>query len=100
MLTSAQSRLVDDITSRLAAQANDVATQSAILGPFFRHDTPLSKKGDSLIKTAPADGQPVYVHGQVFDAVTRKPVSTATLHAWEASTNGTIRLLLIPLRHI
>ncbi|KAL1952880.1 hypothetical protein VTO42DRAFT_4067 [Malbranchea cinnamomea] len=80
--------LVDDITCRLASEASDVATQSAILGPFFRHDTPLSKKGESLIKTAPPDGEPVYVYGQVFDAVTKKPIAKATLHAWEASTNG------------
>ncbi|PGH20103.1 hypothetical protein AJ80_03671 [Polytolypa hystricis UAMH7299] len=80
--------LVDDITCRLAGEANDVATQSAILGPFFRHDTPLSQKGESLIKTPPADGEPAYVYGTILDSVTKEPVANATIHAWEASTNG------------
>ncbi|KAK2794341.1 hypothetical protein FQN52_008699 [Onygenales sp. PD_12] len=80
--------LVDDITCRLAGEANDLATQSAILGPFFRHDTPFSKKGDSLIKTPTADGEPVYLHGTIIDSVTKEPVANATIHTWEASTNG------------
>lgn len=41
-------RLVDEITYVKAAEATDVATQSAILGPFFREDHPVRQKGADI----------------------------------------------------
>ena len=39
--------LVDDITYRKAAEAGD-ATASAILGPFWRQDTPMRDFGSTI----------------------------------------------------
>lgn len=65
-----------------------MATQSAILGPFFRHDHPVREKGATISFDTPKDAQVVYMHGRVVDATTRKPLANATIDVWEASTNG------------
>jgi len=80
--------LVDEITYKKAAEATDVATQSAILGPFFRHDAPHRKNGDTITFNTPEDGQIVYMHGTVRCAKTKKPLVNASVDVWEASTNG------------
>jgi catechol 1,2-dioxygenase len=81
-------RLVDEITYKKASEAADVATQSAILGPFFRTDHPIREKGASISTNTPDDAELVYMHGHVLDAVTKKPIKGATIDVWEASTNG------------
>jgi catechol 1,2-dioxygenase len=40
-----------------AAEAADVATQSAILGPFFREDHPVRQKGDHISFDTPKDAE-------------------------------------------
>jgi hypothetical protein len=50
-------RLVDEITCMKAAEAADVATQSAILGPFFRKDHPVRQKGDHITFDTPEDAE-------------------------------------------
>ena len=82
------SRLVDEITYKKAAEAADFATQSAILGPFFRHDHPVREKGATITFDTPKDADVAYMYGQVFDAVTKKPLKGATIDVWQASTNG------------
>ena len=81
-------RLVDEITYKKASEATDVATQSAILGPFFRTDHPIREKGATISFNTPEDAQVVYMYGQVKDAVTGKPLANASIDVWEASTNG------------
>lgn len=85
-------RLVDEITYKKAAEADDVATQSAILGPFFRLGTPQMKMGSNISQDTPADAQPVYMFGRVVDAKTQKPVCDAEIDVWEASTNGKLHV--------
>ncbi|KIW57629.1 hypothetical protein, variant [Exophiala xenobiotica] len=80
--------LVDEITYKKASEAADMATQSAILGPFFRHDHPIREKGATISFNTPEDATPVYMYGQVMDAKTKKPLANATIDVWEASTNG------------
>lgn len=87
-MTNNEFRLVDEITYKKAAEAADFATQSAILGPFFRHDHPFREKGDSITFNTPDDGQVAYMHGVVRDATTKKPLVGATIDVWQASTNG------------
>lgn len=82
------SRLVDEITYKKASEAADVATQSAILGPFFRQDHPIREKGATISFDTPKDGQVVYMHGTVTDAKTKKPLPNVTIDVWQASTNG------------
>ncbi|KIV91918.1 hypothetical protein PV10_06409 [Exophiala mesophila] len=80
--------LVDEITYKKASEASDLATQSAILGPFFRHDHPIREKGATISFNTPKDAEVVYMYGQVVDAKTKKPLANATIDVWEASTNG------------
>lgn len=79
--------LVDEITFKLAGEAHDTVTASAILGPFFRHDAP-ERANESSIVHGVNDGEIVYMYGHVRDARTGKPVADATVDVWEASTNG------------
>jgi catechol 1,2-dioxygenase len=79
-------RLVDEITYKVVSES-DAPTASAILGPFFRHDTPFRKNGDSIV-TGVDGGEIVFMHGRVMDFVTKKPIVGAVVEVWEASTNG------------
>ncbi|KAI5242854.1 putative dioxygenase [Aureobasidium subglaciale] len=80
--------LVDEITFKKAAAAKDAVTQSAILGPFFRHDAPLRNLDDSISFNTPKDAELVYMHGTIMSASTHEPVEGAELDIWQASTNG------------
>jgi len=77
--------LVDEITYKVAESEK---TQTAILGPFFRHDAPTRENGTSIIDTPPSDGEVTLMHGQVLDYTTKKPVANASIDVWQASTNG------------
>jgi len=79
--------LVDEITFKLAADAPDSATMSAVLGPFFRHDAPILENEASIVHGVD-DAEIAYMHGTVTDAVTKEPVPGAWIDVWEASTNG------------
>ncbi|KAL3418608.1 catechol dioxygenase [Phlyctema vagabunda] len=79
--------LVDEITFKLAADAKDSATASAILGPFFRHDAPHLENGSTIVHDVD-DGEITYMHGVVVDLKTKKPVVGAAIDVWQASTNG------------
>ncbi|KAG9780808.1 putative dioxygenase, partial [Aureobasidium melanogenum] len=85
--------LVDEITYKKASEATDLATQSAILGPFYRTDHPIRKNGETISFNPPDDAEPVYMYGQVFDAVSKKPLANAALDVWECSTNGVSQAL-------
>lgn len=80
--------LVDEITFTLADEAKDAPTATAILGPFFRADTPWRQNGEDIVYTKPADGQMVFMHGRVLDFASKKPLVGATVEVWQASTNG------------
>ena len=83
------SRLVDEITFKLAAEAGDTATSSAILGPFFRHDAPELPNEDTILRHEDVEnGEIAYLHGVVYDSVTKKPLPNTSVDVWEASTNG------------
>ncbi|KAL3474214.1 Intradiol ring-cleavage dioxygenase [Aspergillus californicus] len=82
--------LVDEITFKLADEATDAPTATAILGPFFRADTPLRKNGETIVRTIPKDGRGeiTFMSGQVMDYATKKPLVNASVEVWQASTNG------------
>ena len=80
-------RLVDEITFKLAAETNDAATASAILGPFFRHDAPILENEATIVHGV-EDGEITYMHGVVRDLQTKEPVEGAWIDVWQASTNG------------
>lgn len=80
--------LVDWITFKKATESGDAVTQSAILGPFFRHDHPIRPKGATIHLTKADKAQDVYMYGQLTDGKTGKPIQGATIDVWQASTNG------------
>ncbi|KJK81183.1 hypothetical protein H634G_03717 [Metarhizium anisopliae BRIP 53293] len=80
--------LVDDITYTTAIHSANGLTASAILGPFWRHDTPHRDNGTTITFDTPPDGQVVYMHGKVTDVTTGKPLQNASVDVWQASTNG------------
>jgi catechol 1,2-dioxygenase len=80
--------LVDEITYKLAADAKDQPTATAILGPFYRKDAPKKKMGDSIILKEMSDGDRTHMHGTVTDFKTGKPVEGAELDVWHTAPNG------------
>jgi catechol 1,2-dioxygenase len=81
-------RLVDEITFKKVAESGDTATASAILGPFWRHDTPIRANGDCISSNTPDDGVLAYMYGTVTSAATGEPLKNASVDIWQASTNG------------
>jgi catechol 1,2-dioxygenase len=79
---------VDDITYSAAAKSSNQVTASAILGPFWRADTPTRENGSTITFDTPKDAQVAFMHGQVKSAETGKPLANATVDVWQASTNG------------
>lgn len=87
-LTQHHRSLVDEITFTLADEAKDAPTATAILGPFFRADTPYRENGADIVVTKPKDAEMAFMHGQVMDFVSKTPLVGATVEVWQASTNG------------
>jgi len=79
--------LIDEITFKLASEAHNSATASAILGPFFRHDAP-ELENESTIVHGVDDGEIAYMHGVVVDTKSKKPIPNVSIDIWQASTNG------------
>jgi catechol 1,2-dioxygenase len=48
--------LVDEITYKLASDAADQPTATAILGPFWRKDAPKRQMGDSIVIKEMSEG--------------------------------------------
>ncbi|TDZ41527.1 Catechol 1,2-dioxygenase [Colletotrichum trifolii] len=80
--------LVDDITNRVAVKNGNPGTATAILGPFWRADTPTRDNGGSIVLECPDDGEVAFMYGQVTDSNTGEPVAKASVDVWQASTNG------------
>jgi catechol 1,2-dioxygenase len=80
--------LVDEITFKLAADAKDLPTATAILGPFWIKDAPHRKMGDSIIMKEMSDGDCTWMHGKVTDFKTGKPIEGACLDVWHTAPNG------------
>jgi catechol 1,2-dioxygenase len=79
--------LVDEITYKLASDAKDASTATAILGPFWREDAPARKMGETIVFGI-ENGDRTYMHGQVLDYRTRKPIEGAELDVWHTAPNG------------
>ncbi|OLN95263.1 Catechol 1,2-dioxygenase 4 [Colletotrichum chlorophyti] len=80
--------LVDDITNRVATKNGNPATASAILGPFWRADTPIRCNGSNIALKCPEDGEMAFMFGRVECSSTGKPLANASVDVWQASTNG------------
>ncbi|CAK7228714.1 hypothetical protein SBRCBS47491_006999 [Sporothrix bragantina] len=80
--------LVDAITYQEAVKSNKPLTASAILGPFWRSDTPTRPNGSTISFDTPEDGVVAFMSGQVTSAETGAPLAGAVVDVWQASTNG------------
>ncbi|KAK7409137.1 hypothetical protein QQX98_008687 [Neonectria punicea] len=80
--------LVDDITHRAASKDSNSGTLTAILGPFWRADTPVRPNGTTITFETPEDGIVTFLHGTITSAETGKPIPNASVEVWQASTNG------------
>jgi catechol 1,2-dioxygenase len=67
---------VDEITFKMATDAKNPATASAILGPFFRHNAPILENESSIVHEVD-DGEITYMYGIVSDLETNKPIADA-----------------------
>lgn len=79
--------LVDEITFKLADDAADAPTATAILGPFWRKDAPMRKMGDTIVFGI-ENGDHTLMHGKVVDHDTGKPIENAELDIWHTAPNG------------
>lgn len=48
----------------------------------------MREKGSTISFNTPADAEVTYMFGKVVDAVTKKPLSNASVDVWQCSTNG------------
>ena len=76
------SALVDLLANRGKSEA---ATESSLLGPFFREGAPELPAGASIARGI--EGEPLLVHGSVT-STDGKPVSGAQIDVWQASSSG------------
>jgi catechol 1,2-dioxygenase len=80
--------LVDEITYKLASEAADEPTSTAILGPFWRHDAPQRSMGDTIVTGFEEEGDRTWMHGIVTDFKTGNPIKGAVLDVWHTGPNG------------
>jgi catechol 1,2-dioxygenase len=73
------SALVDDVN------AAPGATESTVLGPFYRPGAPARAMGEHIGR--PQDGSPALIRGTVTDTSGR-PLPGASLDVWQSSGNG------------
>jgi hydroxyquinol 1,2-dioxygenase len=76
------SALVDIIQNR---SRSGTATESSLLGPFYRNGAPHLPLGANIAGNTP--GEPVLIRGQVR-AAEGKPVAGALVDVWQAAPNG------------
>ena len=68
------------------ATALEEATNTSLLGPFYREATPTLTAGSSIAKN-PKPGSECVLYGRVTDA-TCKPVANATVSIWQTGADG------------
>jgi len=75
------SMLVDAINHRSPGRA----TETTVIGPFYRDGAPERGLGESIAGDTP--GEPTFVSGRVTD-LDGKPIAGALLDVWQAAPNG------------
>lgn len=62
------------------------ASNSALVGPYFRANAPFRKNGDAIMSDA-TEGEHLHIHIMV-KAIDDSPIAGATVEVWQAATNG------------
>jgi catechol 1,2-dioxygenase len=75
--------LVDSITHHLDDEDH---TGTAIIGPFYRDNSPVYKSGESIIQKD-VGGDKAWVHGKVIGA-NGAPIKGAKIEVWHTAPNG------------
>lgn len=75
--------LVDEITHSVD---NVVKTSTAIIGPFYRENSPVYQNGESIIQKE-VGGIKSFVHGKVTDSE-GNPLANAKIEVWHCAPNG------------
>ncbi len=77
---------LSSLVETLAHEQPDGATESTILGPFYRPDAPWRELGDSIAVDDPG-GVPALVRGRVR-STDGEPLAGAVLDVWQTASNG------------
>ncbi|KAH7070383.1 Intradiol ring-cleavage dioxygenase [Paraphoma chrysanthemicola] len=81
--------LVDEITYKLASDAIDEPTATAILGPFYRHNAPKLSMGACIVaEETNKQGDRTWMHGTITDFTTGKPIEGVVIDVWHTAPNG------------
>lgn len=81
--------LVDEITYKLASDAADEPTATAILGPFYRHNAPKLSMGSCIVsEQINKTGDRTWMHGVVTDYRTGEPLEGVEVDVWHTAPNG------------
>ena len=83
------SSLVNTLYDR---RANEKGTQTSLLGPFYRQDSPKMELGASIV-TKPSKGMEVVIYGRVLDAA-GKGIPNASVEIWQPDETGNYDLQL------
>ena len=83
------SSLVNTLYDR---RANEKGTQTSLLGPFYRQDSPKMELGASIV-TKPSKGLEVVIYGRVVDAA-GKGIPNASVEIWQPDETGNYDLQL------
>lgn len=75
--------LVDTLTHESDTKDH---TSLAILGPFYRDNSPVYAKGQSIVQKD-VGGHPAYVHGKIT-TTSGKPLAGAKIEVWHCAPNG------------
>jgi hypothetical protein len=81
--------LVDEITYKLASDATDEPTATAILGPFYRSNAPHLPMDSCIVsREINEQGDRTWMHGIVTDFQTAQPIEGAVMDVWHTAPNG------------
>ena len=87
--TLGMSSLINALHDR---RATEKGTQSSLLGPFYRQDSPQMKLGDSIVKN-PGGGKEVVLYGKVVDGA-GNGIAGASVEIWQPEETGNYDLQL------
>ncbi len=87
--TLGMSSLINALHDR---RATEKGTQSSLLGPFYRQDSPHMNLGDSIVKE-PGPGKEVVLYGKVLDAA-GNGIPGASVEIWQPDETGNYDLQL------
>lgn len=68
------------------SRRTEAATQTSLLGPFYRQDSPKMKLGDCILKDE-VKGKEVVIYGKVADA-SGKGIPNASVEIWQTDETG------------